>query len=78
MGSLHHGRQDEKRSGVYRNRYQYQHRQHQADRDQYAAQRPGFGIVDAVARLNVLHDEGLPGRSRCHTSSPGGYRSTGG
>ena len=76
--SLHHWRENDERPGVDRDRDKNQHGQHEADRDQYSAQRPGLGVVDLVARRYLLHVEGLPGATRCHTSSLTGYRSSGG
>lgn len=77
--SLHHWREDDECPGVDRDRYQNQYGQHEASRDQYAPQRRGGGrlsVVDPAVRLDLLHDEGLPGGGRCHTFSLSGYRST--
>jgi hypothetical protein len=78
--SLHHGRQDDERACVDRYHDQDKNDQHQADRDEYPAQRPCVGrlsVVDLIPRL-TLHDRGLPGRGGCHTSSQPSNRSTGG
>jgi hypothetical protein len=77
--SLHHGRQDDERTRVDRYPDQDENGQHQAEHDEYPAQRPGVGlsVVDVIARLRV-HDRGLPRGVRCHTSLLPSNRSAGG
>jgi hypothetical protein len=68
--SLHHGRQNDERARVNRYRDQDKSDQHQSDRYEYPAQRPavsGPSVVEVIPRL-TLHDPGLPGLGRCHTS----------
>lgn len=77
--SLHHRRQQDECCRVYRHRDQERYDEHQPDRGEYPVQRPGIGhVVEATFARNWVHDEGLPGGKRCHTSVPTGDRSTGG
>ena len=66
--SLHHRRKDEESSRVYRHPHQDKYRKHQADSDEYSAQRAAVGrVVDPTVWGNFVHDEGLPRRRYCHT-----------
>jgi hypothetical protein len=78
LASLHHGRQDDERACIDRYRDKDEDGQHQPDRDEYPAQRPGVGRLSVVDIWMTLHDPGLPGRGRCHTSLLPSDRSAGG
>jgi hypothetical protein len=70
--SQHHRRQDDERPGVNRHQDQDQPNYRQSGRDDDPAQPSGAAdvrIIEPAARLNLLHDRGLPGLGAHHTSS---------
>jgi hypothetical protein len=70
--SLHHRRQDDERSGVNRHQDQDESNYRQSGRDDDPTQPSGAAgvrIIESAARLNLLHDRGLPGLGAYHTSS---------
>lgn len=66
--SLHHRREDDERARVDGYRDQDENRQHQSDGDEYPVQRPVVDRFSVPGIRMTLHDRGLPGGARCHTS----------